>query len=71
MDGLRALADEALDERAGVRAATAVHHLYLDFASFTSAYLAHQDVEERVVMPALETAVGVDAVFAINQAIVS
>ena len=46
-----------------------VHRLYLEFASFTSAYLEHQDVEERVVMPALEAAIGFDAVLAIHQAI--
>lgn len=47
-----------------------VHHLYLELASFTSDYLHHQDVEERVVMPALESAVGVEAVLEIHQAIV-
>ena len=44
--------------------------LYVELASFTSAYLDHQDVEERVIMPALEAAVGVEAVLAIHQAIV-
>ena len=48
-----------------------VHHLHLELASFTSSYLAHQDVEERVVMPALERAVGVPAVIAIHQAILA
>jgi hypothetical protein len=48
----------------------ALHRLYVDLASFTSAYLAHQDHEERVVMPALELAVGVEAVVAIHGAIV-
>ena len=48
-----------------------VHALYVDLASFTSAYLAHQDVEERSVMPALEAAIGADAVFELHQAIVS
>jgi hypothetical protein len=67
--GLRVLAE-------GAAAATGdhrdrVHRLYLELASFTSAYLAHQDVEERVVMPALEAAVGVDAVVAMHIAIVS
>jgi hypothetical protein len=42
----------------------------LGLASFTSAYLEHQDVEERVVMPALETAIGVESMVAIHQAIV-
>ena len=39
-------------------------------ASFTSAYLAHQDLEERVVMPALEMAVGVERLLDIHAAIV-
>lgn len=47
-----------------------VHHLYLDLARFTATYLEHEEVEERVVMPALETAIGADAVRAIEQAIV-
>ena len=47
-----------------------VHHLYRELASFTGDYLRHQDVEERVVMPTLESAVGVEAVLAIHQAIV-
>ncbi len=48
----------------------ALHRLYVELASFTGAYLEHQDVEERVVMPALQTAVGIDAVVAIHEAIV-
>jgi hypothetical protein len=44
--------------------------VYLDLASFTSAYLAHQDLEERELMPALEAAIGPDATLAIHQAIV-
>ena len=46
-----------------------IHRIYLALSSFTSDYLEHQDVEERVVMPAVEAAVGVDAVVAIHQAI--
>lgn len=34
------------------------HRLYLELASFTGEYLRHQDVEERVIMPAIEAAVG-------------
>lgn len=45
------------------------HQLYLDLAGFTSAYLAHQDQEERTLMPALEAAIGVDAVVGIHQQI--
>jgi len=39
-----------------------LHRLYLELAVFTRDYLAHQDDEERVVMPALEAAVGVERV---------
>jgi hypothetical protein len=46
-----------------------VHEVYLDLASFVSAYLDHQDLEERVVMPALEQAIGVEAVIGIHGAI--
>jgi hypothetical protein len=45
--------------------------VYLDLAAFTSQYLVHQDLEERVVMPALEQAVGVEAVIEMHQSIVS
>lgn len=48
-----------------------IHRLYLALAAFTSDYLEHQDVEERVIMPALEAAVGVDDVVAIHQAILA
>jgi hypothetical protein len=54
---------EAVDPRAQV------HRLYVALAAFTSDYLEHQDVEERVVMPALEAAVGVEETIAIHQAI--
>lgn len=47
------------------------HQLYLELSSFTGAYLLHIDVEERVVMPSLEAAVGVEAVQAVHHAIVS
>jgi hypothetical protein len=70
MDDLVGLAEEAavLDAAdAGHR----VHQVHLALASFTSAYLEHQDVEERVIMPALETAVGVEAVVGIHQAILA
>ena len=44
------------------------HAFYVDLAAFTSSYLAHQDLEERMVMPALEDAIGPEACFAMNQA---
>jgi hemerythrin-like domain-containing protein len=70
MRDLRTWAGDALDAtRAEQR--DAVHRLYVELASFTGAYLEHQDVEERIVMPALEAAVGVEQVAAIHEAIVS
>ena len=48
-----------------------VHQLYLDLAVFTATYIEHEEVEERLVMPALEAAVGPDTVVAVHQAIVS
>jgi hypothetical protein len=67
---LQALADTAAEAtRAEQRGWT--HRLYLELASFTAAYLEHQDVEERVVMPALESAIGFESVLAIHQAIIS
>jgi hypothetical protein len=47
-----------------------VHQLYVELADFTGAYLAHQDAEERTVMPALEAAVGIERVVAVHGAIV-
>jgi hypothetical protein len=46
------------------------HQLYLELSAFTSTYLEHQLVEERVVMPALERAIGWEAALDIHQAIV-
>ncbi len=70
MADLIALADLAFEaDRDDARAA--MHNLYLDLASFTSAYLAHQDVEERVVMPALWNAFGIEPLLAIHGAILS
>lgn len=51
--------------------ARALHHLYHELSGFTSAYLAHQLVEERVVMPALQEAIGVEAVLAIHGGIIA
>ena len=47
------------------------HLLYLELSAFTSAYLAHQVVEERVVMPALERSLGFEAVLGIHGQILS
>jgi hypothetical protein len=65
---------ELADVAAGAGAAqqrAVLHRLYLDLASFTSAYLVHQDVEERVIMPALEQTIGVPAVVDMHVAIIS
>ena len=43
----------------------------MEMASFTSAYLSHQDLEERVVMPELEQSVSFDTILGMHEAIVS
>lgn len=48
-----------------------VHSLYLDLARFVSDYLAHQDLEERLVMPALEEAFGLDPIMGAHGAILA
>jgi Hemerythrin HHE cation binding domain len=48
-----------------------IHHVYRDLASFTGAYLEHQDFEECRVMPALAAVMGVEEVVAVDQAIVA
>jgi hypothetical protein len=47
-----------------------VHNLYLDIASFTGAYLAHEEFEERIIMPALIAAIGIEGAVSVHQAIV-
>jgi Hemerythrin HHE cation binding domain len=64
------LAAETVDAT-GAAQRTGMERLYMELASFTGAYLAHQNIEERVVMPALERALGVEGCFAIHAAIVS
>jgi|SRR4051794_37696183 hypothetical protein len=48
-----------------------VQRLYIELASFTSAYLAHQDLEERVVNQELQRVLGPEGVLAIHQAIIA
>jgi len=62
-------ATAAVDARSASRAG--YHRIYLELASFTSAYLAHQDLEERAVMPALEQAIAIDAVLEIHGVIIA
>lgn len=70
MDLLRDLAGSVVAaSETGQR--SAVQHLYLELGSFAGAYLEHQDLEERVVMPALDSAIGFDAVVGIHEAIIS
>jgi len=69
MDQLLEMAAAAAESSVADQAGR-THRLYLELASFTSAYLEHQDVEERLVMPALEAAIGVESTVAIHQAIV-
>ena len=65
---LAAMADEAVAAPGNSR--WHAHRLYLELASFTSTYLAHQDLEERVVMPSLEDVIGPEAALGIHVAIV-
>lgn len=67
MDWLLELSDEA--RRAATRRAP-LHELYVELASFTSAYLLHQDLEERQVSQALESALGFEGLLGIHIAIV-
>ncbi len=67
---LRAQSADLVDVRPGAGREDA-QRLHLELAKFTGRYLTHQDVEERTVMPALEQAVGLDAVMGMHQAIVS
>lgn len=70
IDGLRERATGLRTAGAGDRRAR-VHGLYMELASFTSAYLDHQDFEERVVMPAIDAALGVEGVAEIHGAIIA
>lgn len=47
------------------------HALYLDLAAFTSDYLAHQDLEERVIGQVLDEALGTEGLLALHGAILS
>ena len=49
----------------------ATHELYLELAAFTSDYLAHQDVEERIVGPAIFDHLGLEECLTIHHRILS
>ena len=70
MAALVALA-ELVHETGRDDARASVHALYLGLARFTSAYLAHQDVEEQVVMPALWDAYGIEPLLEIHERILA
>jgi hypothetical protein len=70
METLRSIGFDARDAGPDV-ARRRVHQLYLELATFTSSYLLHQDLEERVLMPALEKAVGFEALLGIQNAIIA
>ena len=70
VEDLRGLAAE-VEVTGGTRARAAVHSLYLELASFTSAYLEHQDFEERTCMYALADAMSVDDLAGIEGAIIA
>jgi Hemerythrin HHE cation binding domain len=68
VEDLRGLAAEV---QGGARARAAVHTLYLELASFTSAYLEHQHFEERRCMYALADAISVDELAAVERQIIA
>lgn len=70
MDQLVDLADEAVASAADA-GRPAVHRLYLELATFTAEYLLHQDVEERLVMPAPQAAAGPEVCAEIEHAIIA
>jgi hypothetical protein len=67
MDDLIAL---AIETRETPRRRAVLHELYLDLASFTSEYLAHQDLEEREVGQALDSILGFDGMLAVHASII-
>jgi hypothetical protein len=70
IDALPSIADELAATAPEARRPIA-HRLYLELAAFTSAYLAHLDVEERQVMPLLTQRCTPDELLRVNIAIVS
>lgn len=67
---LQAWARDAVEAEANTTRG-AVQRLYIELASFTSAYLAHQDLEERIVAPELHRVLGVEGVLAVHRAIIA
>ncbi len=69
MDGLVARAIETRETPSHRRAV--LHELYLDLATFTSEYLAHQDLEEREVGQVLDSVLGFDGMLAVHASIIA
>jgi len=69
MVDVRTLAFESVDAPA-FELRSRIHTLYLELASFTSDYLAHQDLEEREVMPILDRKLAFEELLGIHQAII-
>jgi Hemerythrin HHE cation binding domain len=69
MVDVRALAVESV-EAPGFELRGRMHTLYLELASFTSDYLAHQDLEEREIMPILDRKLAFEELLTMHQAIV-
>ena len=69
MVDVRALAFESVDAPA-FELRGRIHTLYLELASFTSDYLAHQDLEEREVMPILDRKLAFEELLVIHQSII-
>lgn len=65
------LASATADATQRIDQRTLAHNLYLELSEYTGSYLAHQLIEERVIMPALERALGADTVATMHVAIVS
>jgi hypothetical protein len=68
--GLRAAAGAVAGAAPGTERSR-LHQLYLDFALFTATYLEHQEMEERIVTPALVAAIGNDELRRIDEALVA
>jgi hypothetical protein len=70
VNALRDAAGAAVGARPGTERSS-LHQLYLDFALLTATYLEHQEMEERVVTPALVAAIGNEELQKIDGALVA
>jgi hypothetical protein len=69
IEAVRDLADNAVEAPSFARR-NDLHRVYIELAAFTGAYLAHQDFEEREVMPALFRVLDFEQILGIHQSIV-